>query len=87
VDGTFMVPSAMGLCTHYHELALPVTIMAGDGDKIVSYRLAERLQAAINGSTLQIIEGGGHTVHHIAPDQTAEAILEVARKSGGPAAS
>jgi len=37
-----------------YELSLPVTIMAGDGDRIVSYRLAERLNAAISGSTLQI---------------------------------
>jgi hypothetical protein len=34
-----------------------VTIMAGDGDRVVSYRLAERLNAAISGSSLQIIQG------------------------------
>jgi pimeloyl-ACP methyl ester carboxylesterase len=87
LDGTFMVPSAMSLCAHSHELALPVTVMAGDGDKIVSYRWAERLRAAVPGSTLRIVEGSGHMVHHVAPDQTMEAILEVVRKSGGLAAS
>src|ERR687894_1369247 len=46
VDGALMVPSAMRLRAHYGGLALPVAIMAGDGDKVVSPRLAERLRAA-----------------------------------------
>jgi pimeloyl-ACP methyl ester carboxylesterase len=75
VDGTFMVPSAMSLRARYAKLSLPVTIMAGDGDKIVSHRLGERLRATISGSTLLIVEGAGHMVHHVAPDQVAEAIL------------
>jgi pimeloyl-ACP methyl ester carboxylesterase len=79
VDGTFMVPSAMGLRARYGELSLPVTIMAGDGDKIVSHRLGERLRATISGSTLLIVKGAGHMVHHVATDQVAEAILAVAK--------
>lgn len=84
VDGTFMVPSAMGLRAHYGELSLPVAIMAGDGDKVVSHRLAERLRAAIPGSTLRIVKGAGHMVHHVATDQVVEAILAVTRTAGGP---
>ena len=84
-DGTLMVPSAASLHTHYGELSLPVAIMAGDGDKIVSYRLAERLQAALPGSTLQIVEGAGHMVHHVATDQVVAAIEAVAERSGAPA--
>jgi pimeloyl-ACP methyl ester carboxylesterase len=83
VDGAWMVPSAMGLQAHYGELSLPVTIMAGDGDKIVSHRLAERLHAAIPGSTLRIVEGAGHMVHHVAADQVAAEIQAVAARSGG----
>ena len=78
VEGTLMVPNAMSLRAHYANLSLPVTIMAGDGDKIVSHRLGERLRATIPGSTLLIVEGAGHMVHHIATDQVAEAILAVA---------
>ena len=33
VDGTWMVPSAMSLQSHYGALTLPVTSIAGDGDK------------------------------------------------------
>src|SRR5215213_9503150 len=75
MDGTLMVPSAMRLRAGYGKLALPVAILAGDGDKIVSPRLAERLRAAIPGSSLQIVAGAGHMVHHVATDQVVEAIL------------
>ena len=84
-DGALMVPSATRLHDHYGELSLPVAIMAGDGDKIVSYHLAERLRAALPGSTLQIIEGAGHMVHHVATDRVVEAIQAVAGRSGDPA--
>jgi pimeloyl-ACP methyl ester carboxylesterase len=87
VDGTWMVPSAMGLRPHYGTLSLPVAIMAGDGDKIVSHRLAERLHATVPGSTLHIVEGAGHMVHHVATDRAVEAILAVAGSSGDPPAS
>jgi pimeloyl-ACP methyl ester carboxylesterase len=87
VDGTWMVPSAMGLQNHYGKLSIPVTIMAGNGDKIVSHRLAERLQAAIPGSTLHIIEGAGHMVHHVAAGQVTDAILTMSRTSGDLPAS
>jgi pimeloyl-ACP methyl ester carboxylesterase len=79
VDGTFMGPSAMVLSAHYGELSLPVTILAGDGDKIVSHRHGERLRATISGSTFLIVEGAGHMVHHVATDQVAETILGVVR--------
>jgi pimeloyl-ACP methyl ester carboxylesterase len=79
VDGTFMVWSAMALRAHYGKLSLPVTIMAGDGDKIVSPRHGERLQATISGSTLLSVEGAGHMVHHLATDEVAEAVLAMAR--------
>jgi pimeloyl-ACP methyl ester carboxylesterase len=87
VDGAWMVPSAMSLAPHYGELSLPVTIMAGDGDKIVSHRLAERLHAAVSGSTLQIVRGAGHMVHHVAADQVIEAIQALAKRSEDPTAS
>jgi pimeloyl-ACP methyl ester carboxylesterase len=84
VDGTWMVASATSLQPHYGALFLPVTIMAGDGDKIVSHRLAERLHAAIPSSTLRIVEGAGHMVHHVAADQVVEAIQAVVQRSRNP---
>jgi pimeloyl-ACP methyl ester carboxylesterase len=81
VDGTLMVPSTFTLRAHYGELSLPVTIIAGDGDKIVSHRMAERLRAAVPGSTLHIVQGAGHMVHHAAGDQVVDAVHAVIRAS------
>ena len=47
VDGALMVPSAANLRAHYRELAMPVVVMAGGGDMVVSHRHAERLHATI----------------------------------------
>ncbi len=79
MDGVLMVPGVTGL--NYGELAMPVAIMAGHGDKVVGNRQAERLHAAIPGSTLRIVEGAGHMVHHIAFREVAEAVAEVQRRS------
>jgi len=79
MDGTVMVPSVMGL--DYSRLAMPVAIMAGHGDKVVGNRQAERLHAAIPGSTLRIVEGVGHMVHHIESRGVVEAIADVQQRS------
>jgi pimeloyl-ACP methyl ester carboxylesterase len=84
VDAVMMVPSAIALQNHYGELGMPVSIMAGDGDKIVSHRLAERLHAVIPGSTLSIVEGAGHMIHHVVPDEVAETIRAVVASSVDP---
>ena len=74
-----MVPGVTGL--DYGELAMPVAIMAGRGDKLVANSQAERLHADIPGSTLSIVEGVGHMVHHLASHKVAEAVAEVQRRS------
>jgi len=80
IDGALMVPSVMHL--NYGDLKMPVVIMAGHGDKVVGNRQAKRLQAAIPGSVLHIVEGVGHMVHHIAFREVAEAVADVQRRSG-----
>jgi pimeloyl-ACP methyl ester carboxylesterase len=74
LDGALMIPGALSLRGHYKNLTLPVAIIAGDGDKVVFKRRSERLQATIPGSTLQIIKGAGHMVHHFASAQIAETV-------------
>ena len=78
LDGVLMVPGALNLRGRYDDLRMPVVIMAGEGDKIVFKRRAERLHAAIPGSVLRIVEGAGHMVHHTAPGLVAEAIRLIA---------
>ena len=85
MDGTLMVPGAAGLSPHYGGLSMPVAIVAGDGDLVVGKSQAERLNGAVPGSSLEIVEGAGHMVHHVATDRVVEAIAAVAEASGGAA--
>jgi pimeloyl-ACP methyl ester carboxylesterase len=80
-DTAMMVPAAALLSARYGELALPVEIVAGDGD-IVAYcdRHAERLHGQLPGSGLKIIAGAGHMVHYAAPDEVVAAIDRAAAK-------
>jgi len=83
MDGVLMVPSVLGPSWRYGGLAMPVVIMAGDGDKVVSDRQAKRLHAAIPGSILHIVEGAGHMVHHIAVREVVEVVADIVQRSGG----
>ena len=65
-DGALMMPDAKALSARYGGLAMPVAIVAGNGDKIVSPEHAERLRGAAPDATLCIVEGTGHMVHHVA---------------------
>ncbi|MBV8573761.1 MAG: alpha/beta hydrolase [Acetobacteraceae bacterium] len=77
VDGALMIPGALALRGDYKDLTLPVVIIAGDSDKVVFKRRSEQLRDNIRGSTLQIVKGAGHMVHHLAPRQVARAIESV----------
>ena len=66
---------------HYGELTLPVVVIAGSGDLVVSHRQAERLHAEIQGSELQLVEGAGHMVHHVATSQIVNAIERVMERA------
>ncbi len=81
VDGALMIPGALALRGHYKDLALPVVIIAGDGDKVVFTRRSEQLCRSIPGSVLQIVKGAGHMVHHLAARQVAQAIERVAKEA------
>lgn len=80
-DGALMVPSVLGMPEQYAGLSMPVVIVAGDGDKVVSHRQAERLHTAIPGSVLRIVKGAGHMVHHLASKTVVEAVANVMRRS------
>lgn len=73
-----MIPGALALRGGYQDLTLPVVIIAGDGDKIVFKRRSEQLRDSIPGSVLQLVNGAGHMVHHLAARQVAQAIESVA---------
>jgi pimeloyl-ACP methyl ester carboxylesterase len=80
-DTAHMRAAAERLSARYRSLFPPTAILAGDADQIVSYRQAQRLQGEVGGSRLEILPGGSHMVHHIAPERVVDAIDAVAEAS------
>jgi pimeloyl-ACP methyl ester carboxylesterase len=77
-DTALMVPSAAQMEHRYKNLTVPVAIVAGAGDKVVSPAQSERLADEIPASELLIIDGVGHMVHYTAKETIAETIAAMA---------
>lgn len=74
-ESGLMVPDAETMAPRYGELSMPVFIMAGDKDEVVDTRhQSMHLHDAIPHSTLWIIRGAGHMVHHVAPQKVIELV-------------
>lgn len=81
-----MVPSAARLAPRYRELTLPIAIIAGRGDKLVSTdHHALRLHEEIQHSELVVDAGAGHMPHYADPAGLMEVIarLEASLTPGG----
>ena len=81
LDGTLMVPDAAKLTDRYAALSMPIGIVAGDGDKVVSPDLAKRMLDAVPRATLEIVSGVGHMVHHSATERVVEVIEQIIAQS------
>lgn len=78
-DAVTMMPAAIDMHQRFRHLRLPVFILAGTEDRIVSHEShATWLHDQIPGSRLQLINGAGHMVHYVRPQQVAACINEVA---------
>jgi pimeloyl-ACP methyl ester carboxylesterase len=78
-DSAFMVPAAAALQKRYRELRLPVQILTGTADRIVTpERQSLRLVQSIEGSELTQLPGLGHMIHYAAHHEIAEAVERVA---------
>ncbi len=77
-DTARMVPTAAALAPRYGRLRLPVAIIAGEGDRIVKARQAERLHELLPQSRLVLLPGIGHMLHHAAPEAVAAVVTELA---------
>jgi pimeloyl-ACP methyl ester carboxylesterase len=72
-------PAAEGLSRHYGEIAVPTFIVAGEADAIVESSFhAVRLHAQIPGSTLHLLPGAGHMLHHTDTGALARIIRDAA---------
>jgi pimeloyl-ACP methyl ester carboxylesterase len=74
-DTALMIPAAVTLSERYGELSMPVEILAGTDDEIVDVdRQSKTFHLQLPESELRLIEGGGHMIHYLAPQQVVEAI-------------
>ncbi|MEO6579960.1 MAG: alpha/beta hydrolase [Sphingomicrobium sp.] len=74
-DAALMIPAAAAAAAGYADLAMPVTIIAGTGDKVVDPKSQScRLAGEIDDSELLLIEHAGHMVHHSAAEAVVGAI-------------
>jgi len=74
-EAAMMIPAAAALTGRLETLELPVTIVAGDGDRMVDMAgQSQRLHEAVPHSRFIPIEGAGHMVHHTAPAAVLAAI-------------
>lgn len=78
-DAALMVPDAAKIAGRFGELAMPVLIMAGDGDRVVSTAYQSKgLAKRIPQSRLEILPGVGHMIHHVARERVASAVESLA---------
>jgi len=77
-ESAHMIEAADSLSQRYRSLFPPVAILAGDADQIVSHHQAQRLHGDVAGSRLDLLVGGSHMVHHIAPERVVGAIDSIA---------
>jgi pimeloyl-ACP methyl ester carboxylesterase len=81
-DTALMIPAAAFLSQRYGELALPVVIVAGDGDKIADFQhQSVRLHDVLPESILVCVPNAGHMIHYTDPDLVLAAIDLAAERS------
>lgn len=81
-DNLLMGPGAQTLRARIGELACPVLLMNGDGDKIVSHAThTDRLATLLPTAEHVTVPHAGHMIQHIAPDLVANAILRLAERA------
>jgi pimeloyl-ACP methyl ester carboxylesterase len=85
-DSVFMVPAAAALRRHYGELTeTPLTILAGEGDKIVAADAQPVwLRRELPHGELGLAPGVGHMFHYARPEDVVAAVNAVA--GGGASA-
>lgn len=86
-DAAMMTPVTVELQRHYHDLDLPVVIIAGGADQIADVgRQSQRLHDALPNSTLIVVPGMGHMIHHLALERVVEAVELASKQSQATAA-
>jgi pimeloyl-ACP methyl ester carboxylesterase len=80
-DTALMIPAAAALHGRYSGIQLPVTIVAGAGDRIVDPRQhARRLHREVPHSHILLLQSEGHMVHHGAVGLITAAIETISKQ-------
>ena len=81
----FMIPWAAAHQGRYGGLRLPVTIITGDDDHIITAaRQSMRLHRDIPHSDLRVLPGLGHMIHYFAQDEIAESVEAMLGRGDAP---
>jgi pimeloyl-ACP methyl ester carboxylesterase len=84
----FMIPWAAMSQAHYNELRLPVAILTGDADEIITAkRQSIRLHEEIPHSELRVLPGLGHMIHYSAQDEIAARVEAMLGRERGDEAA
>ena len=79
-EAALLIPAAARLSRRYGDLSVPAVIIAGSKDPVAHPDAhSERLHRELGRSELRLIEGMGHMLHHLAPDDVMDAIDAAAR--------
>ena len=86
-DTATMPKAARRLSARYAELLIPIELIAGSEDCIVSTTdQSERLQSELPNSSLEVVKGAGHMVHHAHPRLVERRVKSVFDRAPGPLA-
>jgi pimeloyl-ACP methyl ester carboxylesterase len=81
-DESALKESLREMCKRYSEISIPVVIVTGDSDKIVSRKEnAFRLQAVIHQSRLIELKDTGHEIPQTRPESLSAAVRLISRSS------
>jgi pimeloyl-ACP methyl ester carboxylesterase len=76
-EGVFMIPGAMRVSKGLGSLDVPTVLLAGTHDKIVDHtKQSIRMHREMPRSTLELVPGAGHMLHHAHHRRVADAIAD-----------
>jgi pimeloyl-ACP methyl ester carboxylesterase len=78
-EAAMMIPDAFAYSGEYHTLKMPVTVIAGEDDRLIDIdSQSARLHREISGSKFRQIKSHGHMIHQTATAEVMAAIDESA---------
>ncbi|WP_162419797.1 alpha/beta fold hydrolase [Microvirga brassicacearum] len=82
-ESGLMLPVNSAAQKRYSELTMPIAIIAGAEDRIVSVQQSRRLHENVPDSALLIVPEAGHMVHYASPSEVVKAVDDITSRSSG----